>query len=494
VTAVDTDTARILPTEPVADLTAYRDTGGGRAVAALADAAPDDLVALLASAGLRGRGGAGFPTARKWDTVRVNAHGVDAPSVVVNGAEGEPGSFKDRMLMRRDPFRVIEGALVAAHAVGATHLVFALKETSTREADRLRRALEECDRAGWLGHLRPEVFLGPRSYLYGEETALLEAIDGRPPFPRIAPPFRRGVDDVAVDEHAGDRTAAKVELAGPSRFTEGIPTLVDNVETLAHVACIVAEGAEWFRAVGTEQSPGTIVCTVSGDAPRHGVAEYPLGTPLRDVLTGIGDVDPASVLAVMPGVSAAWLTASDLDVPLTYEDVAAVGSGLGTAGFIVLDHDTDLLAVAAGVARFLAVESCGQCRPCKQDGRIIAKGLAELVDGDVDGTIEADKVRRRVERSLVTVGDSARCALAAQQQAAVGANLERFAGEIRTARASGARRPAAVPVVPILDLAGTRFVLDRHQLDKQPDWTFHPVDSGQAPADRLGPGAPAGSG
>ncbi len=483
-----TTLTRILPAHDVVDLDAYLAAGGGRALDAARATGGDEIVATLRAAGLRGRGGAGFPTFRKWATVRDFAAGAaDAPTVVINGAEGEPGSFKDRMLLRRDPFRVVEGALVAAHAVGARHVVIALKESFAPELARVRAAVQAIDDAGWSAGVAIEVFGGPASYLYGEETALLEVLAGRPPFPRVTPPYRRGVEDVPVPgDGPPSRSAAGIELAGPSAAAEGVPTLVDNVETIAHVTGIVAEGADWFREVGTTDSPGSVVCTVSGDAPRHGVAEFAMGTPLREVLATVGDVDADRVAAVMPGVSAAWLTGDDLDLPLTYEAFAAAGSGLGTAGFVVLDRDADLLAVAAGVARFLAVESSGQCTPCKQDGRTIAAGLAAMVEQP------ADHHRRRpeVDAALLTVADGARCALAAQQQAAVGTALARF-GPAFAAR-DQSRSPSASPIVaPILDLDGERFVLDTDQLAKQPDWTSDETDSGQAPADRLGAGSPA---
>jgi NADH:ubiquinone oxidoreductase subunit F (NADH-binding) len=478
---------RILPELAVGDLDAYVSAGGGRALDTARTVGGDALVAMLEAAGLRGRGGAGFPTFRKWATVRdFGAGAADAPTVVVNGAEGEPGSFKDRTLLRRDPFRVVEGALVAAHAVGARRVVIAVKQSSAPEIARVRAAIEAVTTAGWNGDVAVDVFGGPESYLYGEETALLEVLDGRPPFPRVTPPFRRGVEELPVPgDGAPGRSAAGVELAGHSTATDGIPTLVDNVETVAHVTGIVAEGAEWFRQHGTADSPGTVVCTVSGDAPRHGVAEFAMGTPLREVLATVGDVDPARVAAVMPGVSAAWLTGDDLDLPLTYEDFAGAGSGLGTAGFIVLDRDADLLAVAAGVARFLAVESCGQCTPCKQDGRVIAEGLAAMLEQVTD----RDRRRAEVDDALLTVTDEARCALAGQQQDTVGTALARFGTTI--VHSDHARASTTPIVAPIRDLQGERFVLDTGELVKQPDWTTEETDSGQAPADRLGAGAPA---
>lgn len=475
---------RVLRRNPVASLRDAERLGGGRLARTLDDLDPLALIDTVTAAGLRGRGGAGFPTARKWDTVR--RAGIDAdhsPAVVVNAAEGEPGSFKDRLLIRRDPYRVLEGACIAARAVGGNRVIVALKEGSTVEARRLADAAAEFGDAGWAPGIAIEVFTGPREYLLGEETALLEAVDGRPPFPRVTPPYRRGIDEETIDLRDPDRTAARAELAGPSDTTVAAPTLVDNVETLAHAACIALEGADWFRSLGTAESPGTVVATVSGQCAQHGVAEFPMGTPLVEVLATVGAVDRRDVAAVLPGVSGAWLRPDDLDCPLTYEDFAALGSSLGTAGFIVAGAGADLLALAAAVARFLAVESCGQCTPCKQDGRTIAATLAAMIEPGPD--VREDEHRSTLLSALGTVGDSARCALAGQQQATVGTALERFPDLLAGPRPAVVDHRIAELIAPLADLDGTRFTRHLDELAKQPDWTYEDVDSGQAPADRL---------
>ena len=282
---------RVLPPSPFATLTAAVDAGAERGLLEAARIGPASVIDVLLAAGLRGRGGAGFPTGRKWRTVAANASEAAPTTVVVNAAEGEPGSFKDRMILRRDPYRVLEGALIAAFAVGADRVIVAMKGSFRQEVQRMRAAVEEVGRYGWTDDVEIDVFEGPTEYLYGEETALLEAIDGRAPFPRIAPPYRRGVDEIvetAGDVDTGSKSPAHVEMATATHDTPAPPTLVDNVETLANVARIVADGADWFRAVGTEQSPGTVVCTVSGRTQRHGVAEIAMGTPLREVIETIG--------------------------------------------------------------------------------------------------------------------------------------------------------------------------------------------------------------
>ncbi|MBV8951567.1 MAG: hypothetical protein JOZ99_11875, partial [Actinobacteria bacterium] len=213
---------RLLPELPVPSLDAYIEAGGGRALPAARAIDPGTLIEEITASGLRGRGGAGFPSGRKWATVQANRSPVVPSTVVVNGAEGEPGCFKDRMILRYDPYRVIEGALIAAYAVGADSVVIGMKRAFEPEIGRVRRAIKEMTDRGWLGAVTVDVVEGPSEYLFGEETALLEVIDGRYPFPRLAPPFRRGVDEVV--ESAGDvadetSSAAHVELAGSTGET-----------------------------------------------------------------------------------------------------------------------------------------------------------------------------------------------------------------------------------------------------------------------------------
>ena len=478
---------RILPAAPYATLDDYLDAGGGRALDAARRVEPETLIAEIEAAGLRGRGGAGFPTATKWRTVVANASPELATTVVVNAAEGEPGTYKDRTILRLDPYAVIEGALVAVRAVGAGDVVVALKAREPVQRERVERAIDEMAKADLLGDVEVSVVTGPYEYLFGEETALLEVIDGRPPLPRIAPPYRRGVVEVVEhddDVASGSGSSAHVEMAGPDHETSAPPALVDNVETLANVAHIVAEGAAWFRELGTEASPGTIVCTVTGDVVRPGVGEIPLGTSVReaiDVVAGGPDAEHP-VKAVLNGVSGAPLPAALLDTPLTYEDMAGVGSGLGTASLIVVGEGTDMTAVAAGAARFLAVESCGQCTPCKVDGLVLADALDRLCAGSGAQT-DLDAATR----ALVTVADGARCNLASQQQAVVGAILTGWDDEV-VRRATGdvpAVEPYFVSEVVGIDEEGD-VTLDEGRRTKQPDWTHDAPWSGSYPADELG--------
>jgi NADH:ubiquinone oxidoreductase subunit F (NADH-binding) len=476
---------RILPPQPFARLQDYLDAGGGRALDAARRVAPDTLIAEIEASGLRGRGGAGFPTGTKWRTVAAN-RAPDLPTtVVVNAAEGEPGTYKDRALLRADPYAVLEGALVAALAVGGHEVVVALKEREPVEHGRIADAIDEMRAAGLLGDVEVTVATGPNEYLFGEETALLEVVAGRPPLPRIAPPYRRGVVEVVEhddDVDSGSGLAAHVEMAGPGPETVAPPALVDNVETLANVAHIVAEGAAWFRALGTPDSPGTIVCTVTGDVRHPGVGEVPLGTTVRDAIEAIGGRPAASrpVKAVLNGVSAAPLPPALLDTPLTYEDMAGVGSGLGTASLIVVGEGTDMTAVAAGAARFLAVESCGQCTPCKADGLAIADTLDRLCTGNGDQH-DLDTVTS----ALVTVADGARCNLASQQQVVVGQILAGWDDEVVRRATGPADAVAPMLIAEVTGLADGEVTYDEERRTKQPDWTHDGEWSGSYPADEL---------
>jgi NADH-quinone oxidoreductase subunit F len=251
---------RVLDTHACAHLEDYFARGGGRGLAAARSIGPVETTDAVTASGLRGRGGAGFPTGIKWRTVAFAKSPVATTSVVINGAEGEPGTFKDRELLRRNPFKVLEGALIAALAVDADEVVVALKSSFEHERRIVDAAIDEIVEAGWTDGVGVRVVLGPAAYLFGEETALLEVIDGRQPFPRVAPPYRRGLDP---NDQPARRTASSVHLAGPGGTDES-PALVDNVETLANVPSILAEGVEWFRSLGTQDSPGTLLSTVTG--------------------------------------------------------------------------------------------------------------------------------------------------------------------------------------------------------------------------------------
>ncbi|HEX5588120.1 MAG TPA: NADH-ubiquinone oxidoreductase-F iron-sulfur binding region domain-containing protein, partial [Acidimicrobiia bacterium] len=265
------------------------------------------------------------------------------------------------------------------------------------------------------------------------------------------------------------------------------PTLVSNAETFANVPGILAFGPEWFRQVGTDASPGTVVCTVSGDVEHAGVAEVAMGTPLGEVIERIGGGARAGrrLVAAMSGVANPLVPASRFDVPVSHEGMDSIGSGLGAAGFIVFDDETDLAAVAAGVSRFLAVESCGQCTPCKQDGL----ALSAMLD-DVRRSDASDRDLDRIADRVTTVADSARCSLASQQQRVITSITDQFPDVAAHAHRERPGAPRYV-VAPIVDLADGIAQLDEGEAAKQPDWTFNAVDSGATPAERLASSSPA---
>jgi NADH:ubiquinone oxidoreductase subunit F (NADH-binding) len=472
--------ARILPAAPLTSLDAYVERGGGDALAAARKVEPAAVIAEVEASGLRGRGGAGFPTGTKWRSVAAFASDVVPTTVVVNAAEGEPGTMKDRELLRRNPYAVLEGALIAAHAVGADQVVVATKAAFTDVVARVRAAISEVEAAGWPAGVALGVVEGPHEYLYGEETALLEVVDGRPPFPRIAPPWRRGVDEVVQDDAAvdsGSGLPADVEMAAPAGESVAPPALAQNVETLANIPGIVLYGAAWFREAGTDDAPGTVVCTFTGPEVSADVVEVPLGTPLSAVAPS--PPEGARWKAVLSGVANPVLT-GDLDAPVTYTGLANAGGGLGSAGFIMFGPDTDMASVAAGVSRFLAVESCGQCTPCKDDGLAVADALSRVCRG----VAEPDDLTE-VERRLVTITDGARCNLAAQHQVVVGSLLNRFRPELEAHARNEAEPVTPMLIAELTSIEGGVATVDERFASKQPDWTYDEVWSGQTPVGRF---------
>jgi NADH-quinone oxidoreductase subunit F len=477
---------RVLFPEPITSLDVYLARGGGAGLEAARDRDVESIVGELEASGLRGRGGAGFPTGRKWRTVLEYASSDLATTVIVNGAEGEPGTFKDRTILGRNPYEVIEGALIAAQVVGANEIIFGLKKSFGPVVKRLQAAIDEVVVAGWTDGLTIRIFQGPNEYLYGEETALLETIEGRYPFPRVSPPYRRGeVEVVGTDTDAGSGSglSAHVDMADLSGETGAPPALVDNVETMANVPRIIARGASWFRTEGTDRSPGTIVCTVTGHVQREGVGEVIMGTPLRvaiDAITG-GVRSDHQIKAVLVGVSSGVITGAGLDTPLTYEDMAAAGSGLGSAGYVVFDDSVDMTAVAAGVSRFLAVESCGQCTPCKLDGMALSDLFEKLCRNQASAA-DLERIRRLID----TVGDRARCSLATQQQTVLGSILEQFGPELE-AHVTGRAKPVdPVLIAELEDIEGDKAVWDERHRQKQPDWSYSDEWSGKVPAELFG--------
>jgi NADH:ubiquinone oxidoreductase subunit F (NADH-binding) len=452
----------LLSGDPVAALDDYLDHGGGRGLALGRSGGADDVISELVRSGLRGRGGGGFPTGAKWASIRDAGPG--RRFAVCNAAEGEPGTFKDRALIRHNPYQVLEGLAIAAEVLGVEGAYVATKASFGHEADRLRTAIEETSAAGWFGSKDVTLVLGPEEYLFGEEKALLEVIEGREPLPRLLPPFQHGL--FATDIQTGWE-ATDAPAAGPGQAN---PTLVNNVESLANVPHILTNGADWYRSHGTQTSPGTIVATVTGDVQHPLVVEVEMGTPLADLIELAGGPHPGrTVQAVLNGVANGVLTASMLAVGCDYEGLAASGSGLGSAGFVVYDDTVCPVEMARMVSRFLYVESCGQCRSCKFGCAEITGALEKLNAGTGnERDVELIGVRLR------SVTDQVRCYLATEEQVVISSILQRFPEEFALhleGRCSHEQpRPLLAP--KIVDLADGAVTWDERQARKQPDWTY----------------------
>ena len=455
--------AHLLSSPPVRTVGEYIDAGGGLGLERAVQIGPEATIEQVRRSGLRGRGGAGFPTGRKWASVRGQPGTYRY--AVANGAEGEPGTFKDRALMRANPYQLVEGLIIAAFAIGALETFIAVKESFGLEADRVTRAVQEMQTAGLCQDCQVTIVRGPDEYLFGEEKALLEVIEGNAPLPRLLPPHEHGLFATAP-QSGWEATDAEPGHVGD----QSNPTLVNNVETLSNVAHIMSRGADWFRTMGTEDSPGTLVCTVVGDTRRAGVTEFDMGTPLVDVidLAGGGVAPGRAVKAVFSGVANPVITASQLGTPLSYDAFAAVGSGLGAGGFIVFDDEACMVEVARQFSRFLSVESCGQCPACKLGTAAITDRLTRI-EGGVGGAADLDETAGW----LAQVTDGNRCYLPVEERAIVASILQLFSDEVDEHIALGScPRPKPIPLPKLIDIADGHAVYDESVYRKQPDWTY----------------------
>lgn len=353
----------LLPDKPMERIDAYLSGGGGQALAKALVTPREQIIAEVKKSGLRGRGGAGFPTGVKWASVAHDP--CPTKYFVCNGAEGEPGTFKDRMLMRKNPYQLLEGIAIGAYAIRAKKAFLAMKKSFEKEAVEVRRALEEMSARGCLGPTPIELVLGPEDYLFGEEKALLEVIEGGDPLPREKdfPPYVKGLF-----------------VKDPSELN---PAAVNNVETLSNIPHIVLRGANWFRSIGTPDTPGTMVFTVSGDVQKPGVYELPMGTPVGRLIHDFGGgLRPGRKFkAVFSGVSGAVILPRDLETPLDFGSLKQIGSGLGSGGFIVYDDTSCMVRVAHMFSEFLWLESCNQCISCKQGTNQSTVSLKKLLQG-----------------------------------------------------------------------------------------------------------------
>jgi bidirectional [NiFe] hydrogenase diaphorase subunit len=333
------------------DIEDYISLGGYSALLkALTEYTPQQVIEQITLSGLRGRGGAGFPTGLKWTTVSKTV--ADQRYVICNGDEGDPGAFMDRSVMEGDPHRVLEGMAIAAYAVGSTQGYVYVRAEYPLAVKRLKNAIKQAERAGLLGAkiggtsftFNVDVRLGAGAFVCGEETALIASIEGRRGQPRPRPPFPA--------------------VAG----LWGKPTLINNVETLANIAPIISKGGAWFASIGTEKSKGTKVFALAGKVNNIGLVEVPMGITLREIIYDIGGGIPGGrkYKAVQTGgPSGGCIPEQFLDMPVDYESIAKVGSIMGSGGMIVMDDTSDMVDVARFFMDFCMTESCGKCIPCR---------------------------------------------------------------------------------------------------------------------------------
>jgi NADH-quinone oxidoreductase subunit F len=366
----------------IGDIEVYLAHGGYQALRqALATMQPAQVTDTVKASGLRGRGGAGFPAGVKWGFIPSPAKSGDyrkdaTAYVVVNADESEPGTFKDREIIEGNPHQLLEGIALCAYAVGA-RVAYIYGRGEFREPFvGLEKAIDQAYQAGWLGKaiqgssftLDVYTHLGAGAYICGEETALLDSLEGKVGWPRSRPPF-----------------PAQIGLYGK-------PTVINNVETLANVPPIVLHGAQWYRQFGTEKSPGTKVFSLSGHIARPGNYELPLGVPLRVLIEECGGGVPGgrAIKGILPaGASSYVLPGYDPDLKLDYESLQAAGSMLGSASFIVMDETVDMVWAVGKTARFFKHESCGKCTPCREGTFWMADVYRRLLagqawPGDVD--------------------------------------------------------------------------------------------------------------
>ena len=313
---------------------------------------------------LRGRGGAGFKTGLKWS----GAYGVesDVKYVVCNADEGEPGTFKDRTIIENDPHTLIEGMLICAYCIQAQECFIYVRGEYTHCIELLRKAAADAEKKGLTDGVKVNVVGGAGSYVCGEETTLLTSLEGYRGEPRLKPPFPT--------------------VAGYL----GKPTVVNNVETFATVPVIVDRGAEWFGKIGAPEYPGTKLFSLSGDVKNKGVVELPTDATLRDLVEGFGGgaADGHRIKAIqMGGGSCGFITEKDLDTPLDFESMRAIGASLGSGAVLVLDETHNMAEFVKGTSHFFAHESCGKCSPCREGTARLEEVVSDIIDG---GDLERD--------------------------------------------------------------------------------------------------------
>ncbi len=344
----------------------------------LTEMTPDEVIDVILKSGLRGRGGAGFPTGRKWSFARASEG--DIKYVCCNADEGDPGAFMDRSVLEGDPHVVVEAMAIAAYAIGSNQGYVYIRAEYPIAVQRLQKAIDSAREHGMLGKgifgtnfdFDLEIRLGAGAFVCGEETALMTSIEGKRGEPRPRPPFP----------------------AVKGLF--GKPTILNNVETYANVPAIIRNGAEWFSSVGTEKSKGTKVFALGGKIVNTGLVEVPMGTTLREIVFDIGGGIPNGKnfkAAQTGGPSGGCIPAEHLDIPIDYDNLLAIGSMMGSGGLIVMDEDNCMVDIAKFFLEFTVDESCGKCTPC----RIGNKRLLEMLNKVTDGTATMEDLDKMEE-------------------------------------------------------------------------------------------------
>ena len=375
----------------------------------LTEMTPQEVIDLVLASGLRGRGGAGFPTGRKWQFARNN----DAPQkyACCNADEGDPGAFMDRSVLEGDPHSVLEAMAIAGYAIGANQGYIYIRAEYPIAVKRLQIAIEQAREYGLLGKnifdsgfdFDIDIRLGAGAFVCGEETALMTSIEGKRGEPRVRPPFP----------------------AVKGLF--GVPTVLNNVETYANIPQIILKGADWFRSIGTERSPGTKVFALGGKITNTGLVEVPMGTTLREVVEEIGGGVPGGhtfKAAQTGGPSGGCIPAKLIDTPIDYDNLIAIGSMMGSGGLIVMDEDNCMVDIAKFFLEFIIDESCGKCSPCRIGTKRLYDLLTKITEGK--GTLEDLDT---IEELCYHLKSSALCALGQSAPNPVLSTLKYFRDE-----------------------------------------------------------------
>ncbi len=361
---------------------------------AVTELQPQEVTQIVSDSGLAGRGGAGFPTGRKWSFI---PKGVLPTYLVINADESEPGAFKDRELMERNPHQLLEGVAIAAYAIGCQKAFIYIRGEFLYIGEILDSAVADAYAGGYLGqdvfgsgyNIEIVVHRGAGAYICGEESALLDSLEGYRGFPRLRPPFP------AI------------------KGLYGQPTVINNVETIANVPHIVRHGAEWFRSYGTEKSPGTKICSISGPVNRPGNFEVNMGTTFRELLEDRagGMRDDKRPKAYIPGGASAPMlpaTEANIDIQLSYEGYREAGSAFGSASFIIIPDDVCILSAQLSISEFFAHESCGKCIPCREGTPWLANTVRRIEAGqgrEEDLPLLLDICDNILGRSFCALGD-----------------------------------------------------------------------------------------